>query len=155
MGKIDRRDSASQDISVEPANKNDLPDILSLLERSNLPQEGLASHVTTILAARKAERIVGSAALEVYGREALLRSVAVEKLERGKGLGQQLTNAALDLARQHKVKTVFLLTETADGFFSRFGFQRTSRSQVPSTIQQSVEFTSACPISALVMMLSL
>lgn len=154
MGKIDRRDSASQDISVEPANKNDLPDILSLLERSNLPQEGLASHVTTILAARKAGRIVGSAALEVYGREVLLRSVAVEKLERGKGLGQQLTNAALDLARQHKVKTV-LLTETADGFFSRFGFQHTSRSQVPSTIQQSVEFTSACPISALVMMLSL
>jgi amino-acid N-acetyltransferase len=155
MGKIDRRDSTSQDILVELATKKDLPDILSLLERSKLPQEGLASHVKTTLVARKAGRIVGSAALEVYGKEALLRSVSVEKLERNKGLGQQLTNAALDLARQHKVGTVFLLTETAGDFFPRCGFQRTSRSQVPSSIQQSVEFTSACPVSALVMMLNL
>ena len=155
MGKTDRHGSTNRDISIEPANRSDLPEILSLLEKNGLPQEGFASHVTTTLVARKTGRIVGSAALEVYGMEALLRSVAVEKSLRDQGLGQQLTNAALDLARQHRIKTVFLMTETASDFFSRFGFQRTSRSKVPSAVQQSVEFTSACPVSALVMMLSL
>ena len=37
------------------------------------------------------------------------------------------------------------LTTTADGYFPRFGFERIERSQVPATVRESVEFTSACP----------
>jgi len=101
------------------------------------------------------DEIVGCSALEVYGDFALLRSVAVDEYHRGDGLGRDLTRAALDLARQRGVSEIYLLTETAGEFFPRFGFKPTSRADVPATVQESVEFTSACPVSALVTVLSL
>ena len=75
-------------------------------------------------------RVVGSAALEFYGKAALLRSVAVVAELRGAGLGHRLTGAALDLARQRGVTAVYLLTETAADFFPRFGFRPTQRAQI-------------------------
>jgi amino-acid N-acetyltransferase len=46
---------------------------------------------------------------------------------------------------------VFLLTTTAEKFFPRFGFEQIAREDVPPSVQASVEFTSACPTSAIVM----
>ncbi len=131
------------------------PHVLALLTKNELPHDGLADHVATTLAAYDGERVVGSAALELYREAALLRSVAVARRHRGHGLGQQLTRAALDLARQHGVNDVYLLTETATDFFPRFGFQPITRDAVPPSVQQSIEFTEACPDSALVMVLEL
>lgn len=142
-------------MTISVADKGDMPAILALLEGSGLPQDGLADHVATTLAARIGDRVVGSAALELYGAAALLRSVAVDRSLRGQGLGQQLTRAALDLARQRGVKQLYLLTETAGGFFPRFGFRPLARSAVDPAVRQSVEFTSACPVSAQVLALSL
>ncbi len=104
--------------------------------------------------ARDGDEVVGSAALEPYGAAALLRSVAVDARLRGEGLGQRLTRAALDLARDRGVATVYLLTETAADFFARFGFHAIDRSAVDAAVQQSVEFTSACPASAQVLVAS-
>lgn len=146
---------ASDNISIGQAAVEDLPAVLALLEKSGLPKDGIAEHLVTMLVAREGKRIVGSAGLELYEKAALLRSVAVDKSLRGQGIGQQLTRSALDLALKHGATTVYLLTETASEFFSRFGFKPISRSQVPPFLQQSVEFTSACPTSALVMMMRL
>ena len=55
----------------------------------------------------------------------------------------------------HKIKSVYLLTETAGGFFPRFGFRAIPRDAVDPAVQRSVELTSACPASALVMRLEL
>ena len=142
-------------ITIGPARPSDLPAVLALLERSGLPQDGLSEHVATTLVARDGDAIVGSAALEVYGAAALLRSVAVDGALRGQGLGQRLTGAALDLARQLGIATVYLLTETAGDFFPRFGFHPTMRAAVEPAVQQSVEFISACPASAQVLVASL
>jgi amino-acid N-acetyltransferase len=81
--------------------------------------------------------------------------VAVAPEHRGTGLGIRLTKAALDLAASRRVPAVYLLTETAGGFFPRFGFRPIPRSAVPAGVLGSVEFTSACPASALVMKLAL
>ncbi len=136
---------------IEVAKAADLPAVLALLEASGLPQEGLADHFATALVARRDGSVVGSAALEVYGSTALLRSVAVAASLRGRGLGQRLARAALDLARQRGVSEVYLLTETASAYFPRFGFAPIERAQVPEAVRQSVEFTSACPDSAVAM----
>ncbi|MCB0210587.1 MAG: GNAT family N-acetyltransferase [Anaerolineae bacterium] len=130
-----------------------LPDILTLLMASKLPQEGLSEHIETALVAHDDADIVGSAALELYGSAALLRSVAVAPDFQGQGLGHQLTRAAIDLARQHKVSQLYLLTETASDFFPKFGFYTIDRAQVPSPVKNSLEFTTLCPDSALVMTL--
>ncbi len=136
---------------IERAQPADALDIRALLRRSGLPQDGLDAHLATTLVARDGSAIVGCAAVELYGALALLRSVAVDAPARGQGLGQQLTQAALDLAQASGVHDVYLLTETASAFFPRWGFRPIERAAVPMAVQQSAEFTHACPASALVM----
>jgi amino-acid N-acetyltransferase len=136
---------------IEAATKEDLPDVQSLLERQHLTPEGIEDHVGTMLVAREDSRIVGTAALELYGDAALLRSVAVDAGQQRRGLGQLLTQEALELAQRHGVRDVFLLTITAEQFFPRFGFETITREAVPTSVQTSVQFRSACPASSIVM----
>jgi amino-acid N-acetyltransferase len=138
-------------VSVDRLHAGDEPAILRLLADNGLPTDGLLDHLDTALVARLGSRVVACAALEVYADGTLLRSVAVETALRGSGLGQHLVRAALDLARERGSTAVYLLTTTAEEFFPRFGFRRISRAEVPPGVQTSVEFTSACPASAAVM----
>jgi amino-acid N-acetyltransferase len=142
-------------ITIELATPGELPEILALLEENGLPTEGLSEHIGSALVAREGGKIAGSAALEVYGGDALLRSVAVDERLRGLGLGQRLTLAALDHARALGIANVYLLTETAAGFFPRFGFHPINRADVPASVRRSVEFTVACPDTALAMAVDL
>jgi amino-acid N-acetyltransferase len=137
--------------SIDKAGRDDAQAILDLLARSALPVDGVLDHLDTALVARDGDRVVGSAVLEVYQDGALLRSVAVDASLRGAGLGQELTRSALTLADTLGVPAVYLLTTTAEAFFPKFEFSRIDRSQVPATVQDSVEFRSACPASAVVM----
>jgi amino-acid N-acetyltransferase len=138
-------------VVLEQAKTEDARGILELLERSRLPLDGLMDHLATTIVARQEGRIVGSAALEMYQRAALLRSVAVDPALQGHGLGRGLTEAALRLARERGAAEVYLLTTTAATFFPKFGFQEITRDAVPAAVKTSVEFTTACPASATVM----
>ena len=137
--------------TIEPAQPEDLASVLDLLGRHGLPVDGAGGMGDALVVARRHGQIIGAAGVEVYADGALLRSVVVDASVQGQGLGQRLTEAALELARTRHVPTVFLLTTTADRFFPRFGFERISRDDVPLSVQQSVEFRSACPASAIVM----
>ena len=137
--------------TVDRARADDVDAVKQLLSASGLPLDGLDDHVATTIVARADGRIVGSAALEVYRDGALLRSVAVTSEAQGCGLGHELTDAAIRLAREIRMPAVYLLTTTADAFFGRFGFARINRETVPASVQESVEFRSACPASAVVM----
>jgi amino-acid N-acetyltransferase len=141
--------------TIAAATAADLPDIFRLLDDNRLPRAGLAAHLATTLVARDDGALVGTAALELYGRAALLRSVAVASARRGRGLGQALATAALDLGRQRGVAIVYLLTETAAAFFPKLGFQPIACADVAAAVLGSAEFTTACPQSALVMERSL
>jgi len=136
---------------IEPATPRDLPEIHALLEQLYLPVAGVDDYLRTMLVAREGGRIVGTAGLEVYAFDALLRSVAVDPRWQGRQLGHQLTDAALRLAAAHGVHTVFLLTTTAERFFPKFGFEPIPRDRVPPAVRESVEFQSACPASAIAM----
>ncbi len=138
-------------LDITPAAPADLSGILALLDASRLPRAGIEDHVASTLVARQDSGVVGTAALELYGGAALLRSVAVATALRGQGLGAALTMAALELARQRGARSVYLLTETAGRFFPRFGFHAISRAEVDVAVRRSTEFTTACPSSALVM----
>jgi amino-acid N-acetyltransferase len=136
---------------VEAAQPQDFDTIAQLLREHKLPIDGLRDHLATTLVARDGDAIVGSAALEVYGDGALLRSVAVAPGRQHAGLGRTLVDAAIDLARARDVDALYLLTTTAERYFPKFGFERIERGDVPAGVQRSVEFTSACPASAIVM----
>ncbi|MDP2577779.1 MAG: arsenic resistance N-acetyltransferase ArsN2 [Candidatus Palauibacterales bacterium] len=141
-------------IRVELAEPADLPAILALLAESGLPEAGLKDHVGTLLLAAKGGengRLLGCGALEIYGSNGLLRSVAVAEDARGRGLGDRITRATLALASKLELSEVYLLTETAQAFFARHGFLQTERATVPTAVCRSVEFSSACPASAVAM----
>jgi arsenate reductase len=140
---------------ISEGGRPDIPEMLSFLAANKLPAAGLADHATDLLVAHEGRELVGTAALEVYGTDALLRSVAVDASLRGTGLGQAITREALALARRRGARRVFLLTETASDFFPRFGFTDIDRDRVPESIRRTVEFDSACPASARVMILEL
>ena len=98
---------------------------------------------------------MGVAGLEHYDDAALLRSVAVAPSARGTGVGGRLTQRALEKAALSGARVVYLLTTTAEDYFPRYGFQRTDRASVPTDVRESVEFTTACPSTATVMVLEL
>jgi amino-acid N-acetyltransferase len=136
---------------IERARAEDVDGILQLLGEQRLPQEGLREHLETALVVRLDDRIVGSAALELYPDGALLRSVAVASELQGQQVGRELTEAAIRLADQLAMPAVYLLTNTAAEYFPRFGFERITRAEVPPGVQASIEFTSLCPSSATAM----
>lgn len=141
--------------SFRRATAVDWPRIEDLLISAHLPLDGAQQQVHGFLLAFRGERLVGSAALERYGDTALLRSVAVAEQERGTGLGQEMVRRLLDQAHADGVRSVVLLTTTAERFFPRFGFRAVSRDQVPEMVKASVEFQGACPSSSAVMLLDL
>ena len=142
-------------ITIGHTKPDDMSDILDLLRECELPSEGLAAHQATTLLARSNDEIVGCAALELHQEYALLRSVAVKQSHRNQSAGQLLVSASLKLASRHSIIMVYLLTETAEAFFEKFGFKPVPRSDVPGKVQRSVEFTSLCPETATVMAISL
>lgn len=137
------------------ARREDLAVVLALLELSGLPVEGVAEHLDAFWVARADGALVGCVGLEQYGESALLRSLAVAPSWRKQGLGRALTGRVLDDARQRRLKRVFLLTETAAGFFAEAGFERIARGDADAAVQESVEFTAVCPVTAVCMRLAL
>ncbi len=145
----------SAKIQIVPANSSDYKAVTTLLSEVNLPLDGLSDHVDSMLVACDGSLTVGSVAIEDYLSFGLLRSLAVLPDHQAQGLGARLVQAALELARQRGIIHLYLLTETAGDYFPRFGFQRVNRAVVPAVVQKSVEFTQACPETAIAMCLEL
>jgi amino-acid N-acetyltransferase len=145
-----RAEAAMSDITISNATHSDLDVVEALLEREHLPLDGFRG-ADTVLIARAGNRIIGSAALELYEQGALLRSVAVDAEHRGAGVGNELTRIAVDIARRRGASAVYLLTTTAERFFRRSGFEIIDRADVPGGVTASEEFAHACPSTAIIM----
>lgn len=139
------------DITIEKARPDDAAAILQLVRGLALPLDGLSDHLDTAVVARQGARLVGVAALEAYRDGVLMRSVAVDPALQSMGVGRRLTDAVLTLARSIGAPHAYLLTTTAERYFPKFGFERIERTEVPASVQASIEFRSACPSSAIVM----
>jgi amino-acid N-acetyltransferase len=86
--------------------------------------------------------------LEIYGEDALLRSLVVSAAARTQGLGSALVQHAEEYAAAHQVRALYLLTTTAESYFAHRGYKRLDRSQAPPCIQSTREFASLCPASS-------
>ena len=128
---------------------DDLPSMRQLLTLVSLPLASLeAQFPDAFVVCRGGGGIVGMAGLERHGSAGLLRSVAVLPSQRGTGVGRQLVHNRLQHARELGLRDVFLLTTTASGYFSRFGFTLTERASAPALLLESPEFAGVCPSSA-------
>ena len=148
--------SANQaDVTLRRAAPNDWPLVAELLGALSLPLDGAREHIDEFLVAERGTSVVGCAAVERYGDAGLLRSVAVASVEQGKGTGRALVERCLRDAAASGMRTVVLLTTTADRYFPRYGFEIIDRDRVPDAVRASAEFQGACPASATAMRLEL
>jgi amino-acid N-acetyltransferase len=146
----------STEIKIRSASPGDLGTIIKLLNDVNLPTAGVdGSRLPSYLIAEEDTAIIGVAGLERYGEYGLLRSVAVVPSKRNVGIASRLCEAILERAIFDRVREVYLLTTTADKYFTRYGFETIERGEVPPEVQASSEYISVCPESAVVMRLKL
>ena len=96
-------------------------------------------------------KIIGGYGLEIFGDEALFRSLIVSEELRGMGLGIEIMKEAFNQSKNYEIKTLYLLTTTADKFFLRHGFKVIERNSVPESIGGTTEFISFCPDTAVCM----
>ncbi|WP_291160323.1 arsenic resistance N-acetyltransferase ArsN2 [Gemmatimonas sp. UBA7669] len=137
------------------ARAEDQPAVEALLTSHALPLAGVpemfAANPSQFLLAEHVQDIVAVAGVEECCAHALLRSVAVRGDWQKRGLGHELVARAVAQAESRGIAALYLLTMTAEHYFPRFGFTRVSRDEVPAEVAATVEFTSACPASAVTM----
>lgn len=129
-------------VRISGATREDLEEILSLLDAVGLPREGVAEHLEGFLVARDGGgRLAGCIGVERHGGVGLLRSAAVSPERQHSGLGSRLTSALLERVAAEGLEEVVLLTETARDFFARkFAFEETSRDVYEETFARSTEW---------------
>src|SRR5688572_30515178 len=127
----------------------------SLLKNSNLPADDLDYQKDLLVGYYEGDQLIGTGGLEIYGPYALLRSLSVKMGIRGKAVGTTITEYLLAEAKARNLKTIYLLTETAHGFFLKKGFIDVARTDVPEEVKQSAEYSKLCSQSAAVMSLQL
>ena len=136
---------------IRNATNADLPAVEKLLSTSDLPLDGVKDNFSNFVVAEDDGEIAGAIGLEEFGAVALLRSAVVSPEHRGSGVGRRLVEHLLEGAEVAGIEELYLLTTTADQYFPRFGFTRTTRSAVPDAVKASAEFQGACPDTAVVM----
>ncbi len=125
--------------------QEDLNNIYNLLRENGLTVADLVLNKVKIMVATREDTIIGCIGLEEYGTEGLLRSFAVLKEFRKKGIGDKLFRSLLKYCSQNGVNTLHLLTETSENYFNKKGFILTNRNQAPDPIKSTSEFADLCP----------
>jgi len=132
-------------VHLRPASSSDVPGLIAFLKANSLPTVGVEScYENFVIATDEKGKWIGVAGLEVYNQNALLRSVAVREEYRGFGHGGVLVDEVLKNAKREGVRVVYLLSETADGYFRRLGFDLVDRNDVDESVKASQEFTECC-----------
>jgi amino-acid N-acetyltransferase len=112
--------------------------VVALLEAEGLPASDLTeSHLGHFFFTGSDGAPTALVGLEIHGEAALLRSLVVSAEARTRGLGST-----------RQVRSIYLLTTTAEAFFEHRGYRRVDRAQAPASIQSTREFASLCPSSS-------
>jgi arsenate reductase (thioredoxin) len=138
-------------IKAQSAGETDLPAIIQLLRDNNLPVADIGNSSIQFIQVKNGEQTAGVIGLETFENNGLLRSMATDSASRNRGIASVLVNELMQRARQQGLKTIYLLTETAENFFAKKGFIKITRDEVPDTLKASAEFSHLCPSSASVM----
>jgi len=139
------------EILFEPASGLEERQIGEILISAGLPAEDVAPHLANFILAKENNDVIGCAGLEIYGKIALLRSVAVTAPARSHGIAAQLCRMLLQQAYDLGIEEVYLLTTTAANYFEKQGFSRIERETAPVVFQSNKQFTSLCPSTAVLM----
>lgn len=123
--------------------------LAAALAQARLPSDDLRDGGGRFVQLSTAGRVVGFGGFELYGSDALVRSIVVLPQARRRGHGKALVGAVLDRARAAGARRAFLLTTDASDFFRRLGFSLIDRAAAPPQIVGSRQATTVCTSAAL------
>jgi len=136
------------------ASIEDEEQIRQILEASGLNHQDISSSQLQhflVIKDDNSSALAGVVGLEPKSDVGLLRSLAVAKAYRRQGLGSELIRKIEEYARSQQIAVLYLLTLTADGFFAKRGYQIADRESTPPALQETTEFKSLCPQTAVCM----
>jgi amino-acid N-acetyltransferase len=134
-------------VSIKP--RPTLAAAVALLQTAELPVSDLSdTQLEHFFFAGESEQPVGLVGLELYGSVALLRSLVVARRARSHGVGSRLVEHAEAYGRSRGVRSIYILTTTAEAFFAARGYIRLDRKSAPDSIRITHEFASLCPASS-------
>jgi N-acetylglutamate synthase-like GNAT family acetyltransferase len=113
-----------------PLTPADVPDLARFLTRADLTVSGLGDPAVRLWVLRDATgRVQGSAGFELSqdGRQALIRSVAVDASRRREGLGVRLASSTLERAAEAGARQAWLFSRHRGPFWRRLGFEPVDR----------------------------
>lgn len=145
----------SRELLITPASKTDWPAIASLLQDLGLPLDGAQEHINNFQLIYADDNFLGCAGLEIYGKTALLRSLAIKPEAQGQHCGTRLLQHMINTAGTAGVKHLYLLTTDADAYFHKLGFEKIDTGKLPTSLQASRQLQGACPASAIAMLLKI
>ncbi len=148
---------SERELTIRPATRLDLAEILSLVAAVDLPSDGIEQYLGGFLVARnKSGSLLGTIGMERHGLLGLLRSAAVLPDLQRSGLGTMLVSRLIADAAAAGISEILLLTSTARAFFEKhFGFSITSREEYDSAMSSSPEWSLPRCSSAVLMRLKL
>ncbi|HKQ30655.1 MAG TPA: arsenic resistance N-acetyltransferase ArsN2 [Burkholderiales bacterium] len=126
--------------------------VLRILRDADLPIADITEqHLIHFFGCGAESNPYGIVGIEPYGEIALLRSLAVVPSRQGTGIGTYLVKNAEQYAFRQGVKSLYLLTTTAQPFFKRLGYIDAARTEAPLSIRNTKEFSGTCPVSSVFM----
>jgi len=134
-------------LTVRAAIRGDQLRLRAMLEDNDLPVDGV-DDMREFVVAEIDGRFAGAGGLEIHGSDVLLRSLVVSPDYRGQGIASAMCDALEANAVASGRRAIYLLTETAEPFFERRGYEVVGRDKAPAGIRQSEEFANLCPASA-------
>ncbi len=138
-------------LRINTARPDEREAVTTLLRKTGLLTDDLPIDLSGFILAWDGDELVGVAGLERHAAVGLLRSVAVDPAHRNTGMAAQLIERLLATADAAHIQPIYLITTTAERYFSRHAFTPVHRDDVPDAIRQTRQFSGLCPASAVVM----
>ncbi len=138
-------------IIIEKSLKSDLEKAKKLLSENDLPIEDIEESTIQLFTAKEDNNIVGIIGLEQYNKTGLLRSFAVRDNYKNLKIGRNLLEHLFEYCKNNSISDLYLLTTTAEKYFEKFIFFKIDRENTPTIIKNTKEFSSICPVTAIIM----
>jgi len=98
----------------------------------NRSEDEVATNIRSYVLAKEGEKLVGYTALHIHSpRLAEIRSLIVDEAYRGRHIGQELVEFAVEEAKSLKVKEDVLVLTYTPGFFTKLGFSEMNKEAIP------------------------
>jgi amino-acid N-acetyltransferase len=134
------------------ADNEDRLGIIQLLRLNKLPYSDLPEKLNHFFVLEENNTLIACGGIEIYEKAGLIRSMAVNPASQNQGLGTSIYQYLLKHAMDNQLQSLYLLTETAEGYFLNKGFKKINRADAPKELDQSSQFSTVCPASAAFMM---